>query len=91
MALSYQELNSFHFPSETTSTAPSITVIAVASSIAYVGTGSLLGPFLRVRHVLLIVEFDVRNNREVNQSRAVSHDQGHGGFPRGRAEHHLFR
>jgi hypothetical protein len=36
----HQGLNSFQCPSETTSTVPSITLTAVSSSIAYVGTGS---------------------------------------------------
>ena len=38
-SLRCQGLNSFQCPSETTSTVPSITLTAVSSSIAYVGTG----------------------------------------------------
>jgi hypothetical protein len=43
-----QGLNSFQCPSETTSTVPSITVTAVASSMAYVGTGSRADPKMLV-------------------------------------------
>ena len=38
-------LNSFHCPSETTSTAPSTTATAVWSSTAYAGTGSRAAHF----------------------------------------------
>ncbi len=40
-----QALNSFQWPRETTSTVPSVTLMAVSSSIAYVGTGSLAAYF----------------------------------------------
>ena len=45
-----QGVNSFQCPSETTSTAPSTTLMAVWSSIAYAGTGMLGGPSFRVGH-----------------------------------------
>lgn len=47
-----QWVNSFQCPSETTSTAPSTTLMAVSSSIAYAGTGMSAAHFSALAMVL---------------------------------------
>ena len=84
----YKE-SSFHCPSETTSTVPSVTLLAVCSSRAYAGSDDAVGPALRLGQGVRREEVQMREDREVAryQGRSSGAD-GHSTSSRRSAGYH---